>query len=220
MIITAALCWYEEREETLDRCVRSLAGLVDRVVAVDGAWKLFPGGQPGGSGHEQQRAIREAADSAGIGCEIWSPLFVYESQVAKRAHMMQLAGDGSDWVFVVDADEYVAFSAGEAARAVLAETDCVTATVTVRNLHRGETMPGYHPQGGLLRRFYRAGTTVTVVHSGYAYEGRQLLRGEPELDLRDFVVIEHDNHNRGADRNAADRGYREARQREGVEVWV
>lgn len=218
MIITAALCWYDESVEFLARCVQSLEGLADSVVAVDGAWAIFPGGPR--SGAEQVEAIKETADAVGMACHVWQPDEIWASQVAKRAAMMDLASDIGDWLFVIDADEYVNYALPLAVRRRLQSSEAVTATVTIKNLHRGEQMPGYHPQGGLTRRFYRAGTTVTVVHSGYAYEGRHLLRDELEEDLRDLIVVEHDNHNRGADRNAADRGYREARQREGVEVWV
>ena len=37
MIVTAALIWYDERSEDLERCVRGMATIADRVIAVDGA---------------------------------------------------------------------------------------------------------------------------------------------------------------------------------------
>lgn len=218
MKICAALCWYDETPDFLTRCVSSLEGLVDSVLAVDGAWELFDG--RAWSPDEQQWAIKTAAFKADIGCEVIVPPQRWRSQVEKRAKAMAAAGADSDWVFVIDADEYVALSADAEVRAALERTDCNTATVTIMNLHLGEVMPGYHPRGGLTRRFYRAGTTVTTVHSGYAFDGRDMLRDEPEEDLREFMLVEHDNHNRGNERNAMDRSYREARQREGVEVWV
>ncbi len=218
MKIAAAICWYDESLEFLTRCVSSLDGLVDEVVAVDGAWSLFEGATA--SDEAQGWAIKAAAERIGIGCRIVVPARLWRSQVEKRAAVMAHAGRDADWVFVIDADEYVARADAASSRELLEATDAVTATVTIENLHRGEQMPGYHPQGGLRRRFYLAGTTVTVVHSGYAYEGRHLLRGEPELDLAELVALEHDNHNRGPTRNALDRGYREARQRERVEVWT
>jgi hypothetical protein len=100
--ITAALCWYDESEEFLTRCVSSLEGLVDDIVAVDGAWELFDG--RAWSPDEQQWAIKSAAFNAGIACEVIVPPERWRSQVEKRARAMAAAGADSDWVFVIDAD--------------------------------------------------------------------------------------------------------------------
>ena len=220
MNITAALAWFDEPPEFLARCVRSLEGLVDEVVAVDGGWRWFPGARCASSPAEV-RAIREAADDAGIKARVIVPSSVFDSQVHKRAFLMEEAGRWSDWVFVIDADEYIVRHDEAIVRSELADTDAVVAAVAIENLHLGDKLPhDYHREGGLRRRFYRSGTTVVVVHSGYSYQGRHLLRGEPAVDLGDSVQIVHDICNRGPERNEKWRQYREARTRERVEVWV
>lgn len=219
MRITAALAWHDEPIEFLDRCVRSLHGLVDEIVALDGAWRWFNGGTT--SSPAEIAAIRDAAEWAGFPSRIILPDDVFGSQVDKRARLMAEAARSSDWVFIIDADEFVAYHDAEMVRAQLATTDLLVASVEIENLHRGDELPAdYHPEGGLRRRLYRAGTTVVVVHSGYSYHGKHLLPGEPTVDLGDYVKIAHDICNRGPERNEKWRQYREARTRECVEVWV
>lgn len=218
MKVAAALCWYAEPTEFLDRCVRSLVGLVDEVVAVDGAWRLFEGGHC--SPPEQEDAIWAAARDVDIRCRVLVPDRIWESQVEKRAKVMELAGQHADWVLVIDGDEYVAQMDADAARAALELATENVGIVTHRNLHRGWTADNPDPpRAGMNRRFYRAGTTVIVVHSGYIREGEYLHVVDP-VDLRETVTIEHDNWNRGDERNQRAKDYRRARERERVEVWM
>lgn len=219
MKITAGLCWFDEPCELLDRCVRSLAGVADEVVALDGAWDLFPGAEPGGSGHEQQRAIRVAAKDVGLRALIAAPLFVYESQIAKRAALMQYARRDSDWVLVVDADDYLEPPAGDV-RAALTETDLDVAEIlaSYRIGRRAATRP--------VRRLFRSstGVTVTGAHNGYrAADGRWLhapsnIATEPALDLTGVLRLAHDSSARPAGRRAAMECYYEARAASGEET--
>src|SRR5207247_1053795 len=41
--VTAALCWWNEKPEDLARCVRGVANIADRIVALDGAYVRYPG---------------------------------------------------------------------------------------------------------------------------------------------------------------------------------
>lgn len=217
--VCAALAWYDETPEFLDRCVRSLAGVADEVLALDGAWRLFPCGRPM-SPPDQEEAVWAAARSIGLPVRVKVPSEVYASQVAKRAHLMELAADHCDWVLVIDADEYVADADGDAVHAALEVATENVGIVTHRNLHRGWTANNPDPpRAGMNRRLYRAGTTVVVVHSGYVREGEHLHVSDP-VDLREALTIEHDNWNRGDDRNERSREYRRARERERVEVWA
>lgn len=218
MKITAALCWFDEPLDFLDRCVRSLAGLADDLVALDGAWKWFPGGAQ--SNWREAEMIRLAAADIDLPCAVITPQTIYESQVAKRNHLMELAGGLGDWILVIDGDEYVAHADPDTVRAQLADTEHVVAAVEITNLHRGGEIPGYHPDGGLRRRVYRSGTSVQRVHTGYFHDGRPLYRSEPVVDLSAHLRLEHDNCNRGDRRNQRSIEYRVAREREGVEVWV
>ena len=65
MRIAAALAWYDEPPAFLDRCARSLAGVVDELVALDGAWRLQPDGQPY-SPYEQVDSLRAACADVGL----------------------------------------------------------------------------------------------------------------------------------------------------------
>lgn len=217
MRICAALCWFDESAEFLTRCVSSLEGLVDAIVAVDGAWELFDG--RAWSPDLQQWAIKTAAFKAGIGCEVIVPPQRWRSQVEKRAKAMEAAGDGSDWVFVIDADEYVEAVDVQTVRAELEHSALHVAEVTHRNLDLDPSYNPDPPRAGLTRRFYREGSTVIVVHSGYVRNG-EYLHASDAVDLRESVAIVHDNWNRGDARNRRSRDYRKARQREGVEVWA
>ena len=216
--IAAALCWFEETPEFLGRCVRSLAGVCDELVAIDGGWQHFPGAAPM-SAPEQEEAVWAAAREVGLPVRVKVPDRVWGSQVEKRAAVMEMAGEFCDWVLVVDADEYVAHADGDAVHAALEVATENVGIVTHRNLHRGWTADSPDPpRAGMNRRLYRAGTTVIVVHSGYIRHGEYLHVADP-VDLREALTIEHDNWNRGDERNQRAKDYRRERERARVEVW-
>ena len=216
--ICAALAWFDEPVSFLDRCVRSLAGVVDELYALDGAWEHQPYGETF-SGSLQEDTIWRAARDVGIPLRVTVPHEIFESQVHKRQVLMENAAQSADWVLVVDGDEYVTWCAQDTLRRELATTEELCGYVAWKNLNNGETMPGTTPASGLNRRLFRAGTTVRIVHSGYFYEGENVLLGEC-LDLRHCLAMEHDNVNRGSERNERARQYRRDRARYGVENWV
>ena len=217
--ICAALAWFQEPVEFLDRCVRSLEGVADEFVALDGAWKYQPNAATF-SGAEQEATIWEAARAINLPLRVSIPHEVFESQVDKRIALMEMAAERADWVFVIDGDEYVTYVEPETLRRDLTSTELLCGYVAFKNLNRGETMPGTTPHSGLNRRIYKAGTTVKTVHSGYMYEGRNLLVSEDALDLRHCLAMEHDNVNRGHARNQAARDYRVARNQYRAEMWM
>lgn len=106
MIVTGALCWWNERPEDLDRCVRGLGDIADRVVALDGAYSRYPGATTS-SPKDQIAAIREAAAAVGLECEIVQPRLLWTGQVQKRTELLRLASKGSDWIATVDADHII-----------------------------------------------------------------------------------------------------------------
>lgn len=106
MKITAALAWWNERPADLEACVKGLAAIADRVVAVDGAYRRYPGATVS-SPPEQARAIRRAAKEVGLECVIVKPDRLWAGQIEKRTALMQHAAEGSDWVVIVDADHVI-----------------------------------------------------------------------------------------------------------------
>lgn len=107
LTITAALSWWDESADMLQRAVRASAHIADRIVALDGAYRRFPGGTPA-SPPEQAEAIREAAAAVGLDCLVLAPDRLWSGEEEKRTYLYQLAAIGSDWIAVVDADHIIA----------------------------------------------------------------------------------------------------------------
>lgn len=107
MIVTAALCWFDEPLQQLEDCIRGLPTVADRVVAVDGGYARYPD-TAAASPAEQAAVIRETAADVGLDCIIHVPDTVWAGQVAKRSFTLQLATEDadwrSDWFMAVDAD--------------------------------------------------------------------------------------------------------------------
>lgn len=118
-VVTASLVWWDEPEETLRDCVAGAARVADRIVAVDGAYRRYPGATPA-SPSGQAEAIREAADEAGIGCLVLVPDRLWAGQVEKRSFALAAACVGSDWIAVVDADHVIDADWREARNALAA----------------------------------------------------------------------------------------------------
>lgn len=110
MKVVGCLAFYDESPLWLAASVQGAAKLCDHVVAVDGAYALYPRGRAW-STPEQAHAITEAAHAAGIGCTVHHPDSVWMgNQIEKRSLMFRLAAqitEPSDWVFVFDADDLV-----------------------------------------------------------------------------------------------------------------
>lgn len=219
MKIVACLAWYDEPLPFLDRCIRSLAGIADHLVAVDGAWELYPDGQAT-SAAEQFEVVKYAADDVGIDHEIFSGRN-WNSQVEKRDWLMRHAAQRGDWLLVIDGDEHVTGATALLVEQTLQATELDVATVVCR--HAGSD-PRY---AAPIRRVYRAsaGVSVQTAHNGYRTADGRWLHGDPtRVKLEPAVLlplsIEHDGRNRGTERNDAARGYRMARRRERVEAWA
>ncbi len=106
MNVTAALCWWNERPEDLARCVRGVANIADRIVALDGAYRRYPGATVT-SDRRQREAIRKTAEEMGLECLILEPDRLWAGQIEKRSHLLALAAVGSDWIVTVDTDHII-----------------------------------------------------------------------------------------------------------------
>lgn len=118
MRITAALIWYDENPEDLAACVRGVTGIADAIVAVDGAYRRYPGAKIS-SPSKQAAAIRTTAAEVGIPAEVHVPRRLWAGQVEKRTYALTKAAEGSDWIAVVDTD-WIISADREATRAELA----------------------------------------------------------------------------------------------------
>jgi len=162
------LSWFDESPARLAAVTASVARFCDHVVAVDGAYRLFPQGRAS-SGVEQSQAIREAAEAAGIGCTIHVPARVWDgNEVAKRGFMFGLAQPlvepERDWFCVIDSDEVVSACDVDALRETLASTGWNVATVMhegfVDHTARGDHLSVVeHRTAHPARRLFRAGRT-------------------------------------------------------------
>lgn len=106
MVITAALCWWNELPADLERCIAGAANIADRVMALDGAYRRYPGASVR-SDERQHDAIRRAAKKAGMECKILVPDTLWAGQVEKRSYLLAMAAIGSDWIVTLDADHVI-----------------------------------------------------------------------------------------------------------------
>ena len=222
-VICAALAWHDEDPEVLYRATSSLAGCATVLVALPGPWWPWEG-EAEHSHAQQQYAIADGATAAGMGYYIGTAQ-PWPSQQAKRSALMAMAAaTGASWLFVIDADEWVAACDQPALYAALAATDRDVATLELRVLPHGAR--GY---SGGIRRLYRASTAVRVhgAHNGYRTADGRWLHGdsahvpvERPADCTAHLALCHAYRQRSPQRNAADIAYRSERRAAGQEAWA
>lgn len=219
MIVTAALAWYAETSYTLDRCVRSLEGFCDNLVALGGRWEGFPA-ITGDTDIDQAITVVDACRSIGITHDVRYG-DIWASQVEKRAELMRQAARGSDWILVIDADEYIDRGDPPKFRSALAETERDVARVFAYRIPL--------PYGRNIHRVYRSSTNVTVerAHNGYKTDDGRFLNGDPAYvklapheDVGELLVIAHDLECRSENRLSARRDYNRVRRKQRLEAWV
>lgn len=219
-MIVACLSYYAETVETLDRCVSSLAGVCSGVVALQGRWD-FPKVSRDDP-EAQQEALFQAARGAGLTYEHGAGLWA--SQVEKRSQLMAWAALHGEWLFVIDADEWLEAADGPALRAGLEQTDRDVAQVMCRR-HPLDASSFPRP----IRRIYRASTGVQVViaHNGYVTADGRFLHGDPAyvelaepVDLSAHVVLGHDTSARSGERAKARKEFLYERRRLRTESWA
>jgi hypothetical protein len=103
-----AAVFYDEPVPELVACIKGLhdAGVTE-LVAVDGAYALYPDGQPA-SDPNQHAAIVLACRRLGMGCTLHVPARVWAgNEVEKRTFLFKLGwtvAEEGDWFWVQDAD--------------------------------------------------------------------------------------------------------------------
>jgi hypothetical protein len=224
MQIVALMSWYDEPPQALRAMIGSLTTVpVSRLVALDGAYRLYPDGQ-NRSSSLQHAAIIQACQHHGIELTNETPATVWHgNEIEKRNRLFELAEQVTgpdDWYMVIDADEQV-LTAPQDTSSRLAGSPFDVAGITLRE-------PG-HPLGTIVfdtfPMFFRAIPGIRCHQDHFTYrtpDGRNLwgdakrTRLEPRLDLTDLVV-EHRNQLRHPDRRRAAVTYYDRRDEAGIE---
>lgn len=247
MKLVGVLCWYNESPSWLAACVASLGKIgVDHVVALDGAYALFPEGRAKSNLLEVE-AIYMGADAAGIGVTVEQPATVwYGNEPEKRSRLFQLATSmctTDDWLVAIDADEIITHGTPrikdelEASSALAVNGwieqwwDDVQGEAKRAEVARMFPHPAIF--GHLQTRFFRAlpslrcdttHFTYVAEHEGVSYSlrldkaGRDMgYKDAPVLTPDSRVVFEHRDPLRDAARKLAKSEYYAKRNELGVE---
>lgn len=188
MKILGLLAFYDEQPEHLVEAIASLADAgISQIIAVDGAYQLYPDAQPA-SPPDQHEAIIDTAQTKGIGCTLHIPAQPWAgNEIEKRTVMFAiahaLAMPYEDWLWVHDSDEVVIHHNN--LPGALEATDKDVCAV----LH-GE--PGVRPRSE--RRLFRAHPQgIQVKRAHYLYfdgDGRVLWGpGQIDRDLLDVQIL-------------------------------
>jgi hypothetical protein len=237
--VIGLLSWYSESAVWLAATVASAASVCDHLVAVDGAYMLYPEGR-NRSSSEQAAIITDTATACGVGVTVHTPQTVWEgNEVEKRSFMFALAETIAeperDWYLVLDGDEVIVDVPSDF-KARLAATDCDAGEVTFwehQDPHQDPKLAeaarqfewsGHHRYP--IRTLFRAIPGLRVEGNHYTYVapddrilwGHQADASQVEaLDCRD-LVIEHRTHLRDLARRADAQRYYSNRNAAGIEA--
>jgi hypothetical protein len=205
MQIVALLSWYEEDPAWLAAMVERLplAG-VDRLVALDGAYALYPGATPQ-SDPAQKQALAAACRTEAIALDLYTPNGVFKgNEVEKRSELFRLAEEVTgpdDWYLVIDADELITDIPSDLyLHERLAATDLDVATVTFdeeRDPDRPTPSLWQRKDSYPIRILFRAirGLRVKTNHWTYVTPDGRRLWGQnkrtlaPALDCTDLHIL-------------------------------
>jgi hypothetical protein len=234
MRVHALLSWYDEPASSLAATVASLHGLCDSVIAVDGAYALFPDAlRRPRSGPDSGAVIASTAESLGMDVTIHTraqPWFKGEAE--KRGFMFELGETlttEDDWYILIDADETISQCPEDTRQKLEKATEFVAAECLLWEQPMERELPNGVRIGYLglhsIRRLWRClrGIKVGPAHHQFWLEdgrwlsdaGRGLIL-EPALTLHD-VRIEHRNVFRSDDRLERKARYYTMRDALGVE---
>lgn len=168
MKIYALLSFYDEKPDDLTRCVRSLKGFADCLVALDGAYATFPDARAM-SPYDQLRALGDAAYQSVDAYKVTSPYKPWAGgEVEKRAALFELArragATPDDWFLIIDGDMELASYTPEA-RELLAASALDIAEVRWRDVQ----VDGVPCSDLKFRSLFRALPGLTVERAHYLY---------------------------------------------------
>lgn len=243
--IYGVLVWFDEPVHELRATIASVAGFVDTLVALDGAYSTFPhGGQPV-SPAEQHEAIEAACREHGIG--LYMPAGrEWSSQVEKRSTGFAICEElGEMWhdlIFVIDADERIVHLDDAAVLAAMQSADVGTVDVETFDPTGGpRKAPGVQPPSSLdgdrkryprlfrLQREMRVGPTFHWTYTATDRRGvRVVLKGPntlefppplaPTVDLREHLRLTNGTWHRPKTRLRQKGAYAQNRWQLGIDL--
>lgn len=241
MRIHGIFSWFDESPSWIGTAIASLGRFCDHILAIDGAYALYPGGKPK-SHPNQVETILHTAEAAGVGCTIYQPQEVWwGNEVEKRNKAFDIvrsyAEEDVDWLCIFDADYHVVRCQPDSIRHELANTDCDVATYGIIEtedwLSNGAnslaTQSKIETQWvSQTRDLYRCHASLLVgpAHGDYSRisnsKWKQVwLRGpydlEPAHDISGFLTVYHRTKDRALVRRNAQQGYYQMRDQLGIE---
>jgi hypothetical protein len=227
MRIVALLAWYREDPGWLRDTIQALAHVpADHLIAIDGAYDLYPGGEPRSTLPEYE-AIITACEGLGIGLTLHTPQATWAgNECEKRSKLFELGDQEAtpeDWFLVIDADEIITTAPADL-RDQLAATPYDVAAVTFSEPH-----PTLKRRDYPMPILFRAGPGIQVVGNHFTYktlDGRYLWGNattddlEPRLDLTATFRLEHLTHYRDLDRRITASEYYQRRKENVTEDFI
>lgn len=244
--IIGCLVWYDESSTWLASHVAGFARVCDLIVAVDGAYALYPGARPR-SHPDQAFAIQDACEAMECGLVLHRPNSVFwGNEVEKRNLSLKLAAPfatDNTWILVFDSDLLVFHAEPDIIRYELERTECNAATYTWLDgkdyqalpdeVEFARTIPASTDWTIRARSLYRwtpdleygpAHYTVSGTYDGEKQwvMGPEQIQGQsgrvvPACNLEYSLVAIHRRQNRALARNQDAEGYCHARDTAKVE---
>lgn len=228
MKLVGILCWYDEPVSQLAACVASFAPALDHLVAVDGAYWLYPGAmQRPASDREQAETITSVCGAVGLSLTLHVPNEPFMgNEVEKRNLSLDLArtvAGAEDYVVVFDADMEAHHVAGDLRSQLEEERPLVASYGLGRSLEACESI--YQLLPSLV--YGPAHWTISIDRAEVDGETdcpRVFVRGNRDLhdvvdpyDLTRELKVDHHHNVRSTDRRQAARDYYRRRDELGVE---
>lgn len=221
--LTAMLAWYAENPDWLIDTVIDLSKIgVSQIVAVDGAYALFPGGGARSSA-DQGRSLRAATDLYNMALILVEPNEVWSgNEVQKRQFMLDIAvaaSDPGDWLVAWDADFVLEAWPGD----VIGELSSCPHKDAFVDISFSDAPPGvesWYP----LRNFMMAQPGMKMSTNHYTYilpSGTHISVGDrttcTSLSFRGRLKVRHRTNDRPKERRGRQVKYYEARDSGRVE---
>lgn len=229
MKIHGLISFYDEPVDSIARCLTGLARAgVDHVIALDGAYALYPGGKPA-SATAQHAAFAIGCRQLGMAHTLHVPNEVWAgNEVQKRTALFSLAwslAEPGDWFLVMDADQIVTDVPDDLRDRLAATPLDVAETQFVDMVAKRVDRPDW-PAEFTVRNLFRAQPIhLEISHLTYVTDDGRYLWGdasktlEPTLELTS-LVIEHHPDRRPAERQMDKLQYYATRDELGVERGI